>query len=41
MTALVHEMFKQMSLSGRGDLDHSGLITVAEDLSQIQVKRFE
>ncbi len=41
VTALVHEMFKQMTLSGRGDLDNSGLITFVEDLSQIQVKRFE
>lgn len=38
VTALVHEMFKQMTLCGRGDLDHSGLITLIEDLSQIQVK---
>jgi len=41
VTSLVHEMFKQMTLSGRGDLDHSGLISFVEDLSQIQVMRFE
>jgi 2-hydroxy-3-oxopropionate reductase len=37
VTAMVHEMFKQMTLCGLGDLDHSGLITLIEDLSQIQV----
>ncbi len=41
VTSLVHEMFKQMTLSGRGDLDHSGLVTLVEDLSQIKVKRFD
>lgn len=41
VTSLVHEMFKQMTLSGRGDLDHTGLISVVEELSQIQVKKFE
>ena len=41
VTALVHEMFKRMELSGRGDLDHTGLVTVIEDMSQILVKRFE
>jgi 2-hydroxy-3-oxopropionate reductase len=39
VTALVHEMFKQMILSGRGDLDSSGLITLVEGMSQIQVKK--
>ena len=38
VTGLVHEMFKQMELSGRGDLDHSGLVTLIEDMSQIEVK---
>jgi 2-hydroxy-3-oxopropionate reductase len=40
VTGLVHEMFKQMELSGRGDLDHSGLVTLIEDMSQIEVKGF-
>lgn len=39
LTSLVHEMFKQMTLSDRGDLDHSGLITLIEDLSHIQVRQ--
>lgn len=39
LTSLVHEMFKQMTLSDRGDLDHSGLITLVEDLSHIQVRQ--
>lgn len=41
VTSLVHEMFKYTTLSGRGDLDHSALITFVEDLSQIQIKKFE
>ncbi len=41
VTALVHEMFKQMTVSGRGDLDSSGLITLVEDMSQIQVKKID
>lgn len=41
VTSLVHEMFKQLKLSGRGELDHSGVITLIEDLAQIQVKKHE
>jgi len=41
VTGLVHEMFKQMELSGRGDLDHSGLVTLLEDMSQIEVGRID
>ncbi|MGA2111611.1 MAG: NAD(P)-dependent oxidoreductase [Anaerolineales bacterium] len=38
-TALVHEMFKEMVLSERGDLDHSGLLTLVEDRAGIKVRR--
>jgi len=41
VTALVHELFKQMACSGRGDLDHSGLVTLIEDLSGTEVRRLE
>jgi 2-hydroxy-3-oxopropionate reductase len=41
VTALVHEMFKQMTLCGLGDLDHTGLITLVEDLSRIQTEASE
>jgi 2-hydroxy-3-oxopropionate reductase len=30
-TALVHEMFKQMVTSGRGDLDHTGLVELLQE----------
>jgi 2-hydroxy-3-oxopropionate reductase len=41
VTALVHELFKQMTLMGGGELDHTGLVTVIEALSQVQVRRPE
>lgn len=41
VTALVHEMFKQLKLSGRGELDHSGIVTFIEDLAQTQVKKHD
>jgi len=37
VTALVHELFKQMTLMGRGEMDHTGLLTVIESLSQTHV----
>ena len=40
VTSLVHEMFKQLVLSGRGELDHTGLVTFIEDLAQITVQKF-
>ncbi len=41
MTALVHEMFKQLKLSGRGELDHSGIVTLIEDMADIEVKKHD
>jgi 2-hydroxy-3-oxopropionate reductase len=41
VTALVHEMFKRMVLSGQGELDHCGLIRVVEELAGVEVKAFE
>jgi 2-hydroxy-3-oxopropionate reductase len=37
-TALVHEMFGAMKAAGRGEDDHSGVITVLEQLAGIEVK---
>jgi 2-hydroxy-3-oxopropionate reductase len=41
LTAQVHELFKEMTLQGRGDMDHSGLLTLVEELSMIVVRRHE
>lgn len=38
-SALAHEMFGAMVAKGRGDLDHSGIVTVIEDLAGIEVRR--
>ena len=32
----VHELFKRMVVSGRGDYDHTGLITAIEELAGIE-----
>jgi 2-hydroxy-3-oxopropionate reductase len=37
--ALAHELFGEMIARGRGELDHSGVITVFEDLAQVVVER--
>ena len=37
-TALVQEFFKAMRAAGRGDYDHSGIITILEDLAKVEVK---
>jgi 2-hydroxy-3-oxopropionate reductase len=37
-TALVHEMFGAMKAAGKGEDDHSGVITVLEQLAGIEVK---
>jgi len=37
-TAIVHELFTTMLVKGRGDLDHSGIITVIEDLAGIKAR---
>ncbi len=37
-TAMVQELFKAMRAAGRGDYDHSGIITILEDLAKVEVK---
>lgn len=37
-SALAHELFTAMLAAGRGDLDHSAVITVLEDLAGIQAR---
>jgi len=39
VTSIVHELFKQMTISGRGDLDHTGLVTLIEELAQTIVQK--
>jgi 2-hydroxy-3-oxopropionate reductase len=38
VTALVRQLYSSMIDAGRGDLDHSGIITVLEDLAHIQAR---
>jgi 2-hydroxy-3-oxopropionate reductase len=38
VTALVRQLFSAMLAAGRGDLDHSGILTVLEDLSHTQAR---
>jgi 2-hydroxy-3-oxopropionate reductase len=40
-TAIAHELFNAMIAAGRGDLDHSGVITVLEDLAGVQARTEE
>jgi 2-hydroxy-3-oxopropionate reductase len=37
-TALVHELFGAMKVAGRGDYDHSGIITILEELAKVEVR---
>ena len=37
-TAMVQELFKAMRVAGRGDLDHSAIITILEELARVEVK---
>ena len=37
-TSVVHELFSSMLVKGNGELDHSGIITVIEELAGIKVK---
>jgi 2-hydroxy-3-oxopropionate reductase len=37
-SALARELFSAMLAAGRGDLDHSGIITVLEDMAHVQVR---
>jgi 2-hydroxy-3-oxopropionate reductase len=39
ITGLIHEMMGAMKVSGRGEYDHSGIVTVLEDLAKIEVKK--
>jgi len=39
ITGLIHEMMGAMRVSGRGEYDHSGIMTVLEDLAKIEVKK--
>jgi len=38
-SALAHELFGAAMAAGRGELDHSGVITVLEDLARTEVKK--
>ena len=38
VTAVVRELFKIMLTTGRGELDHSGVLTVLEDMAQVTVR---
>mgnify|MGYP001821431960 FL=1 len=38
VTSLVHELFAAMMAQGRGELDHSGIMTVLEDLAGIEAR---
>ena len=37
-SSLVHELYGAMMAAGRGDLDHSGVITVLEDLAKVKAR---
>jgi 2-hydroxy-3-oxopropionate reductase len=37
LTAIVHQMMNAMKVMGRGELDHSGLVTLIEELAQAEV----
>ncbi len=41
VTALVQQLFSAMLEAGRGDLDHSGIITVFEDIAKIKARAKE
>jgi 2-hydroxy-3-oxopropionate reductase len=41
VTSLVHELFAAMMAAGRGELDHSGVITVLEDLAGVEARTKE
>ena len=41
VTSEVFELFKTAMVKGRGELDHSGLLTVVEDMSNIQARTGE
>ena len=37
-TAVAHTLFNAMMASGRGDLDHSAVINIIEDLAKVQAR---
>jgi 2-hydroxy-3-oxopropionate reductase len=37
-TAVAHELFSALLAAGRGDFDHSGVVTVLEDLAGVQAR---
>jgi 2-hydroxy-3-oxopropionate reductase len=39
VTALIHEIMGAMKVSGRGEYDHSGIITMLEDLARTEIKK--
>jgi 3-hydroxyisobutyrate dehydrogenase-like beta-hydroxyacid dehydrogenase len=41
VTALVHELFGALKAKGGGELDHSAIITLFEDMAGIEVKARE
>ena len=40
-TAIAHELFSAMMASGRGELDHSAVINIIEDLAKVQARSRE
>lgn len=40
-TSVVHELFSAMQVKGNGDLDHSGIVTVLEELAGVRVETEE
>jgi 2-hydroxy-3-oxopropionate reductase len=40
-TAIAHELFNAMMASGRGDLDHSAVINIIEDLAKVEARTKE
>jgi 2-hydroxy-3-oxopropionate reductase len=38
VTAVMRELFGAMLAAGRGDLDHSGILTVLEDLAKVEAR---
>jgi len=37
VTSLVHQMFGALKATGRGDLDHSAIVKLLEDLAQVKL----
>ena len=39
ITSIIREMMGAMMVSGRGEYDHSGILTVLEDLAKVEIKK--